>query len=79
MAFPPSFVLAGSSRAELTTAGGTRVFEFDTNGYQNEWLEIYKAAVEGSDPMISLTDVVDDVVYALDLADQVDPPNGETS
>jgi myo-inositol 2-dehydrogenase/D-chiro-inositol 1-dehydrogenase len=79
ISFPPSFVPAGSSRAELTTAGATRVFEFDTNGYQNEWVAIYNAAMDGSEPLISLADAVDDVIYALDLADQVDPPNGVNS
>jgi myo-inositol 2-dehydrogenase / D-chiro-inositol 1-dehydrogenase len=77
--FPPSFVLAGSSRAELTSGGSTRVFEFDTNGYQNEWAVIYDAAVGTAEPLISLADVVDDIVFALDLADQVDPPTGATS
>ena len=79
VSFPPSFVLAGSSRAELTCAGSTTVFQFDTNGYQQEWAAIYDAAVGEAEPLISLDDVVDDVVYALDLADQVDPTGRETS
>jgi myo-inositol 2-dehydrogenase / D-chiro-inositol 1-dehydrogenase len=70
--FPPSFVLAGSSRAELVTADSTRVFEFDTNGYQGEWAAIYDAVAGGAAPLVSLDDVVDDVMYALDLADQVE-------
>jgi hypothetical protein len=73
ISFPPSFVLAGSARAELTSGGSTRVFEFDTNGYQQEWVAIYDAAVGESEPLIPLADVVGDVVFALDLADQVDP------
>ncbi len=77
IAFPRSFVLAGSSRAELTTADSTQVFRFDTNGYQNEWVALYDAAVGSSAPLISLDDAVDDVVYALDLADQVDPSGRE--
>ena len=70
--FPPSFVLAGSSRAELTTADSTHVFEFPTNGYQCEWEALYAAAVENSEPIVSLGDVIDDITYALDLADQVE-------
>jgi myo-inositol 2-dehydrogenase/D-chiro-inositol 1-dehydrogenase len=77
--FPPSFVLAGSSRAELVTADSTRVFEYDTNGYQGEWAAIYDAAVGDAAPLVSLGDVVDDVTYALDLADQVERLVGERS
>ena len=77
--FPPSFVLAGSSRAELVTADSTRVFDYDTNGYQGEWAAIYDAAVGDAAPLVSLGDVVDDVTYALDLADQVERLVGERS
>ena len=45
--FTPSFVLAGSSRAELVTADSTWVFEFDTNGYQ---CECAVEMVSASDP-----------------------------
>jgi myo-inositol 2-dehydrogenase / D-chiro-inositol 1-dehydrogenase len=79
IAFPPSFVLAGSSRVELRAADSTTVFEFDTNGYQQEWASLYDAAVGEAAPLIPLDDVVDDVVYALDLADQVDPPGTKAS
>jgi myo-inositol 2-dehydrogenase/D-chiro-inositol 1-dehydrogenase len=77
--FPPSFVLAGSSRAELVTGDSTRVFEFATNGYQCEWEALYAAAVGDADPVVSLGDVVDDINYALDLADQVERLVGDRS
>lgn len=77
--FPPSFVLAGSSRAELVTADSTRVFEFDTNGYQCEWAALYDAAVGDAEALVSLVEVVDDITYALDLADQVERMVGERS
>ena len=70
--FTPSFVLAGSSRAELVTADSTRVFECDTNGYQGEWAALFDAAVGDAEPRVSLGDVIDDITYALDLADQVE-------
>ena len=77
--FPPSFVLAGSARAELATANSTRVFEFGTNGYQCEWEALYAAAVGDAEPMVSLGEVVDDINYSLDLADQVEQLAGERS
>jgi myo-inositol 2-dehydrogenase / D-chiro-inositol 1-dehydrogenase len=77
--FTPSFVLAGSARAELVTANSTRVFEYDTNGYQCEWAALYDAVVGNAEPLVSLSDVVDDITYALDLADQVERLVGQTS
>ena len=77
--FPPSFVLAGSSRAELVTADSTRVFEFDTNGYQCQWAALYAAAVGDAEPLVSLGEVVGDIMYALDLAGQVERLVGERS
>jgi myo-inositol 2-dehydrogenase / D-chiro-inositol 1-dehydrogenase len=79
VAFPPSFVLAGSSRAELRTAGSTRVFEFDANGYQHEWVALYGAVAGEAEAVVSVGDVVDDVTYALDIADRVDRLLGEIS
>ncbi len=70
--FPPSFVLAGSSKAEVTGGGSTSVFEFATNGYQCEWESLHDAATGEAEPLVLLDDVVDDIRYALDLADQVD-------
>jgi myo-inositol 2-dehydrogenase/D-chiro-inositol 1-dehydrogenase len=75
--FPPSFVLAGSSKAELVGADSRTVFEFDTNGYQCQWDALHDAATRRIEPVISLDDVVDDITYALDLADQVDRFLGE--
>ena len=70
--FPPSFVLAGSSKAELVRTDTTRVFEFGTNGYQCEWEMLHDAMTGEAEPFVSLDDVVNDIVYALDIADQVD-------
>ena len=70
--FPPSFVMAGSSKAELVRTDSRRVFEFGTNGYQCEWEMLHDAMTGEAEPFASLDDVVDDIVYALDIADQVD-------
>lgn len=48
------------------------MFGFDTNGYECEWDALYDAAVNEVQPLISLDEVVDDIIYALDIADQVD-------
>lgn len=76
--FPPSFVLAGSARAELVTSGSTRVFEYETNGYQCEWTALYDAAVGAAESPVPLGDVVGDITYALELADQVEGLAGAT-
>jgi predicted dehydrogenase len=70
--FPPSFVLAGSARAEVCGTRPTTVFEFDTNGYQEQWKMLHSIAIGDAEPLASLAEVVDDIVYALDLADQAD-------
>ena len=72
VSFPPSFVLAGSSKAELVRTDCRRVFEFGTNGYQCEWEMLHDAVTRDAVPFVSLDDVVNDIVYALDIADQVD-------
>ena len=77
--FPPSFVLAGSSRAELIAGDSTRIFEFDTNGYQCEWEALYESVADETKPVVSLSEVVDDMTYALDLADKVEQWMGERS
>ena len=70
--FPPSYVLSGSARAEFVNRQGTRLFEFADNGYQRQWMALHAAVVGDADPLVSLDEVVDDITYALELADQVD-------
>ena len=70
--FPPSYVLAGSARAELLTKDTTTVFQFEENGYQRQWADLHDAATGLTEPRITVRDAVDDIIYALDLADQVD-------
>ena len=68
--FPPSCVLAGSARAELVSAGETRVFEAPINGYEALWTEIGDIADGKAAPSISIDTAVADLAFALDLADQ---------
>lgn len=67
--FPPSYVLAGSATAELSSAGGRSVWEYTENGYQAEWRHAADVAERLADPRITLQDVVDDLLFALEVAD----------
>ena len=67
--FPPSYVLAGSSRAELVTSGGRFAWHMPRNGYQGEWLHLADVVEGRAEPMVPIQDAVDDMLYALRLAD----------
>jgi myo-inositol 2-dehydrogenase/D-chiro-inositol 1-dehydrogenase len=67
--FTPSYVHAGSGISTLTTAESARVFGPEAfNGYEGEWLElagIVRGEIAPPDP----SDLVDDLRFALALAD----------
>jgi predicted dehydrogenase len=67
--FPPSYVLAGSATAELSTAGARSVWHYPENGYQAEWRHAADVAERIAEPSITLQDIVDDLLFALDIAD----------
>ncbi|MFI6693025.1 Gfo/Idh/MocA family protein [Streptomyces sp. NPDC050433] len=68
--YPPSFVLAGSATASLTTeAADTRTWRFPVNGYQAEWLHLADVVEGRAEPLIGLSPAVADLLYALDLAE----------
>ncbi|WP_426562112.1 Gfo/Idh/MocA family protein [Angustibacter sp. McL0619] len=68
--FTPSYVQAGSATTTLRTAGGTRSFGPDTfNGYEGEWREI-AAIVNEQAPAPDLPGLIEDLRFALKLADQ---------
>ena len=67
--FPPSYVLAGSATAELTTGGARSVWQYPENGYQAEWRHTADVAEKVAEPSITLQDIVDDLLFALDVAD----------
>ena len=71
MEFPPSYVHAGSGRARLRGTDGQDHF-FGPNaadGYDAEWHELL-AVMSGQAPRYDLQHIVDDIVYAVDLADR---------
>jgi myo-inositol 2-dehydrogenase/D-chiro-inositol 1-dehydrogenase len=67
--FPPSYVLAGSATAELSVDGVRSVWHDDENGYQAEWRHIADIVEGRAQPSISLDDVVDDLLFAVQIAD----------
>ncbi|TDO51598.1 putative dehydrogenase [Kribbella sp. VKM Ac-2527] len=67
--FTPSYVHAGSAVSTLTTAESARVFgPTAVNGYEAEWREL-AAIVRGEVAPPSTHDLVDDVRFALAVAD----------
>lgn len=70
--FPPSYVLAGSARAEVVAATETRLFGSATTGYEAMWAHIAEIAAGKTEPWISLEAAIDDLLFALDLSDGID-------
>lgn len=68
--FPPSYVLAGSGTGSFTDRSGSRTVHFVENGYQAQWLHLHDIVTGKSAPMVSLADAVEDLQFALDLADR---------
>lgn len=70
IAFQPSYVWAGSGRAEVTLDGiRTSLPQADHNGYEAEWKELASIA-QGATPRISSDELVADVQYAVELAER---------
>lgn len=70
--FPPSYVLAGSATATWSTAGQQTTWRHADNGYQREWLHLADAVEGRIDPTASAETAVQDLLYALRLADGAD-------
>jgi myo-inositol 2-dehydrogenase / D-chiro-inositol 1-dehydrogenase len=68
--FPPSYVLAGSARAEVMHAGAHNTWTFASNGYQDEWSHVADVAESIEEPLIDIETSVGDLQYALKLAEQ---------
>ena len=67
--FTPSYVHAGSAVSSLSRAGSTTTFgPFDSNGYEAEWRELAEI-VRGERPVPDAGPLVDDLKFALELAD----------
>jgi predicted dehydrogenase len=69
IAFPPSYVLAGSSTAGLATAAGRTSWQYPVNGYQAEWLHLADIVNGRAEPAVPVQDAVEDLLYALQIAD----------
>lgn len=69
---PPSFVMAGSAKADLIGRGEARRFHYDQNGYQALWLAIASTVEDRIPPPFSVQSMVSDLKFALDLADGAD-------
>ncbi|MEV4362747.1 Gfo/Idh/MocA family protein [Nonomuraea sp. NPDC004186] len=69
--FTPSYVRAGSATAELRTPTGLHTFgPHPDNGYTGEWQHL-AALATGAEPLrYAASDLVDDLAYALDLAER---------
>ena len=70
--FPPSYVLAGSATVELVNANSRSSWRYAHNGYQAEWLHLADVAEGRVELTIGVQTVVDDLLYALALADGAD-------
>jgi myo-inositol 2-dehydrogenase/D-chiro-inositol 1-dehydrogenase len=69
---PPSYVMAGSARIEVSGPEGTQVFQTGENGYQALWSAIAETVRHGATPPIDLETAIADLGFALDLADGID-------
>jgi hypothetical protein len=71
-AFPPSYVLAGSSRCAVRGPDRTTTFEYEESGYESMWRHAHALATGSEQPPAALDEIIADLNYALDLADRVD-------
>jgi myo-inositol 2-dehydrogenase/D-chiro-inositol 1-dehydrogenase len=69
---PPSYVMAGSARIELSGPDGLQVFQSEDNGYQVLWSDIARTVRENAAPPIALDTALSDLEFALELAGTVD-------
>jgi myo-inositol 2-dehydrogenase / D-chiro-inositol 1-dehydrogenase len=68
--FTPSYVQAGSATSQIATAGRTTLFgPFEHNGYEGEWRHLADLA-RGAAPIVSTSDLIADLAFALDIAGQ---------
>ena len=70
--FPPSYVLAGSATSTLSTSESQSVWQYPVNGYQQEWLHLSDVVNGRAELAPPVQTAVDDLLYALHLADGAD-------
>jgi len=69
--FTPSYVHAGSGTAVVRRDGReVHLGPWPSNGYEAEWAELYDQVAGGAAPRYALIDLIDDLTYATDLAEQ---------
>ncbi|MDR1825751.1 MAG: Gfo/Idh/MocA family oxidoreductase [Bifidobacteriaceae bacterium] len=68
--FPPSYVHNGSAWGQVTLPDGATkaIAPHLTNGYVAEWQDLLAQLTEGAAPRYPLVHVIDDVLYAIELA-----------
>jgi myo-inositol 2-dehydrogenase/D-chiro-inositol 1-dehydrogenase len=70
LTFPPSYVQAGSSVAEISSPSGVEVFgPWPASGYEDEWRHLADLA-EGRTPTQSLDTIGGDIAFALRVANE---------
>lgn len=67
--FPPSYVLSGSTRVELSGVSSTQVFEAPVSGYEALWHHIADVIHGSEKPHFHLDRIVADLDFAISLAD----------
>jgi len=70
--FPPSYVLAGSARAELVGETEGRSIQSPRSGYEAMWEHIAALVGQEVGPILPLDAILADLDFALDLADAID-------
>jgi hypothetical protein len=70
ISFPPSYVHAGPANVTITDRHGERRLATPAhNGYEGEWMELHNLVSGTAAPRYPLSTVVDDVAFAIDIAD----------
>lgn len=70
MSFPPSYVHAGPANVTITDRHGERSLATPAhNGYEGEWMELHNLVSGTATPRYPLSTIVDDVAFAIDIAD----------
>lgn len=70
IAFPPSYVQAGSGRATISTNDGASSHFFPLNGYQAQWQQLHRHLMTGEALTAPLDAIVADLEFTLELADK---------
>jgi predicted dehydrogenase len=70
IAFPPSYVQAGSARATITQGAASVSHAYAESGYLAQWRQLHRHLADGEPLVASIDDIVADLEFALELADK---------